>query len=752
LLDRSRAHAVPMLDACAGPSVPGMRSRLRRRSKGGPYDGNAAGNEVAPLLSLDAAAADQDNADNFLVQLQERDPFPEHRWRCLFNTVRAEQTLTHWAKLDVSIISAVDLIDPADTYFVDSSANSSVMVFSDDVFVYQTLAECGQNPQWNHAGFLNIIAPGSMVRIHVRHIRGNSDIGIGFVEFCAGDLPFDQDIEGWFELRFEERLHLTSKVRYEQHCRRRDDVGANSSAGDELETKVLTRVTPRELQSGPASERSSPVSYLAKKARKHSALCGVQMCRPPALEKDSGDKQYRRNAGEIFIRLRLTNVGDRLDGVFALALITPKPQHYGAFRPPGEAVLEDAQGIWDEAMDVKIAVFDDVIISVANYIIFILQWRRKLLSALVLFLFFLSVSNEFLQGPILLLVVTIIMVVNSNELLRLEMTCSGENAPLTEAGFKLVAKIGNVSTMMKFLRRTIEVRLSATIFQESGQLKLLSERCFRDGKPRISYEELKKMLRGASWIKKRKALTVGSLVMVKERYPATVKALYTDFIEVRYDRNKHSLINRHGRERDVSDTVDWEDVVARPDLAWTGRAASLVPDAIQEQVGTFRYKLDRFKHDGIPALMYISDIVTWKEKKIRLARIITATCAFGSVLLFVFHEWYRMCGTSTISPSRLQLWLRDKLQIRCGEKPGRAQWDSYELGDYVLHELVAFVVDHGLSTLFLLFGSTILLWQAGWLVPIRAVLRILVRLVTWKRDAPKMWAFFRTSVVDDEAV
>merc|ERR1712196_266993 len=109
------------------------------------------------------------------------------------------------------------------------------------------------------------------------------------------------------------------------------------------------------------------------------------------------------------------------------------------------------------------------------------------------------------------------MCVTSNEQLRFEMTQSGENAPLDEQGFRRVAAMRNPSTMLKFLKRTIEIRLNATTAQESGQLKLMSERCFRDGVPLLTYEELKRKLGQADWIKRGKQYQVGSLVMVDGR-------------------------------------------------------------------------------------------------------------------------------------------------------------------------------------------------------------------------------------------
>lgn len=49
-----------------------------------------------------------------------------------------------------------------------------------------------------------------MGQLPVDHIE-TKDVDIGFFDICVGDIPYHQDIEGWFELRFQESLLLGRK-------------------------------------------------------------------------------------------------------------------------------------------------------------------------------------------------------------------------------------------------------------------------------------------------------------------------------------------------------------------------------------------------------------------------------------------------------------------------------------------------------------------------------------------------------------
>lgn len=73
-----------------------------------------------------------------------------------------------------------------------------VKVFLDDTFKYST--KCinnDRNPKWqDQRRLVDIVADRSIMRLHVYDSDSNDNSTlidpIGFVEFCIGDIPFDQ--------------------------------------------------------------------------------------------------------------------------------------------------------------------------------------------------------------------------------------------------------------------------------------------------------------------------------------------------------------------------------------------------------------------------------------------------------------------------------------------------------------------------------------------------------------------------------
>lgn len=263
---------------------------------------------------------------------------------------------------------------------------------------------------------------------------------------------------------------------------------------------------------------------------------------------------------------------------------------------------------------------------------------------------------------------------------------------------------------------------------------MVAERCFMDGLPRLGYEELKSMLKSASWIKMGRDLAVGSLVMVDERHKAIVCDLKKDKVTVEYENNSH-------KKKPKRETVARECVVARPQMLKIPPGTPLsqvVPDVVDGNVRRLRFYMDKARFHLVPHVNRVRAVLTWEQSG--LTRAINLVCLFSALTLFVFHEWYRMCSEDAMKRSVLQRWLHRNLNVNCGS---HRQWLAYMRAGGFFHALLIFVLDHGLTTVFLIVGCIILVMGAGWLVPFKAVVRIVFRLATMKRRAPENWAFFR---------
>jgi hypothetical protein len=255
----------------------------------------------------------------------------------------------------------------------------------------------------------------------------------------------------------------------------------------------------------------------------------------------------------------------------------------------------------------------------------------------------------------------------------------------------------------------------------------------------VPYETLKQKLKTAPWIKGgAKKIDADSYVMVDERRPATVKYVRgVDDVVVVYDKRVGGP-SRDGRasREPKEETVKLENVNPRPKFMPIPTA--LVPEFVQFQAQRARQIIDQQQMRVVPAVSLLNDVLTWK--KIRTARIIAYGSGTLALLLFIIFEWYRMCGDTTIKKSLIQLWLRDRLEIRCGS---HLDWENWEHYGAVIHFTIAFILDHGMNTFLLLAGAGIFLSQARWLTPVSAIFRIIKRSLIGKRKAPQMWPFFR---------
>lgn len=371
------------------------------------------------------------------------------------------------------------------------------------------------------------------------------------------------------------------------------------------------------------------------------------------------------------------------------------------------------------------------------------------MSLTMFVLFMLLCANEWLHVPIIVFWIAIFMLVNLSKTFRFEMTCSGENAEFTEEGFRHVAAMMEVDQMRTFLARTIEIKLGASLSKERGQLQLLAERCFVDGMARVTYEELLCQLRSAPWLNFEKKIGAGSLVVVQGRWRATVQELASngDEVIIIYDVVVRSTKDQSREpQSQETQTVKLEDVKARTKLppVYSG----LVPDVVQRQAQKVRMWTDMIRIRLVPAIKRVTDIVTWKSRAV--ATTITVASCVGSVVLFLFHEWYRLCGETGIKRAEIQIWIREQLPTRgnstvpqlCGDPEG---WDIWQHQFSYVSGFVVFIMDHGLSTVFLVGGCGCLLIEARWMLPIFAVVRICKRRLRMKRMAPKSWAFFHKS-------
>merc|ERR1719424_6793 len=141
---------------------------------------------------------------------------------------------------------------------------------------------------------------------------------LGFVEVCVGDMPFDEEICCWLELRFPNNLQGTNTTRYEQHCKRRDEDVHREMAEKMPEGPGNGTVDVMALEQVSAKIHNGG-SVLHRGARAIRKLKSKVTGHGEGNLSTSFEDQF--NAGELLVRMRLVRVGkDKYDDLFAHAI------------------------------------------------------------------------------------------------------------------------------------------------------------------------------------------------------------------------------------------------------------------------------------------------------------------------------------------------------------------------------------------------------------------------------------------------
>jgi len=697
---------------------------IRRKSLGG--RGFGGGTEAdsspdsRPLLSMTPGrGTDKAGKSTMFDELLARDDFSKNRWRCIWNTKRAVHTLTHWAKLDITIDEATDLAPPDSSAmkFGETTGNYGVQVLLDGVFVFDTSRSVrSKNPVWREEGHINVHANNSFIRLHVYHDGGAGvdPCDIGFVEFNVQDLPIDKVIEGVFELRFAENLVNNSSSRYAQHCKRRDEndqtVGDTRSDGDENDHTVIEHTS---------SKPRIPVS-----GRNMFTCCA----KPEGPEEVPSKATHYLNAGSIRLRLQLKLVGSWWDMVYGLALNGNQAIEFGS------NLVANAQSILatqDQAYAVKLALWDDCLLCLKNYATFIIRWRNFPLSALIYSMILFAMIVPWMQFPVLFMLIALCMQVNASTTERTRMSLSGDNAPLTQEGFELVASIRSTKNMTAFLTRVVEHSLGSTVSNQPN-FSLLATRCFRDGATVMKLEALKEELKKSDWIKQGKPLEKGSPILVDEHFRGIIEGLHPgDLVAVKYENGM------------LPNKVDRSQVMLRPSMPipdW------LIPEAIDHKIRRVRVHLNMCTYKIMPLLVEVRAVVTWEDKYRKVSRGVTWGLVAMAIFFALVRQYWRICGMGThISP--FQAWLKHTLQFPCGNPE---HWKFLLTGDgRILGFFIGLILQRGFVIIIGVLVAVKLMDQAEFLVPAKSLARICKRLLCNKRTAPKKWAFFEETLVGE---
>lgn len=686
-----------------------------------------------------------------LEKIDTLDDFSQNRFRCITNPQQARYTLTPYSILELEIKSGRDLLEREFSLLRahDITADAFVEVWLDDHKLDDSVTPTAygkDNPVWDHPCKVEVHAPQSMLRLQVvDEVRGGTKADIGFVELAIGDIPFDTDIEGWFELRFQENMVRTSKDRYRKHCQHREEAITDQATKDVAEVKKMTeemalktagqsvqlakeeKLNPREKFATQKEHAVSPFSAFMQSTADTALELGLE--RIGQAFKGGATTKTRRNAGELCVRIKLRRVVSWSDAVFAHALPPEPPiESKGGFE---ETVVPDAvdfQLCCEEIVDLKAKLLDDAVFCVMYWLKYLTIWRSSILSFVHLVGFLTICWFNFTLWAILPLLAVVDLVVNYFASARLPMTRGGYNSPFTDAGFSWTAAWRNTAEMQKFLSRFVQFDMKCTA--DDPSLREFAALCFRDGVPTLNIEDLRVLLKSKEFVrpneKQQKPLAAGETVWV-EMVDGTERAQV-----VQTGPGQHTVTVQFEHFDDTGTAHDQrfhemeKEKVSRR-YADIGVPHLVIQTAFGRIIRQIFPPMMAVKEKLQPPVRALTDLLIWKN--FRKTLVLLLALLFASVLFLTPAVLFLMGKIDDHPDFELLSAPTQKHKV-----PEAGQMD------HVLKVMVLFI--RHIDNVAIMFAAVIVwLTQSWWFYALGSVGRILASLGN-TRPAPKSWAFF----------
>jgi len=595
--------------------------------------------EKAPPVLVEASQQVESKSGNkdtqqIMNKIFNGEDFATYRSRCLEKPDRAYYTLGPYARLTVEMLEARRLIPCStssfDTYFGDQP-DAFIKVLVDDTMKYQTKTiSNSKNPKWEDKQVFDIVANRSMIRLHVYDSDGDEKSHkvdpLGFVEFSTGDIPYGEEIDGWFELRFPANLQGTNLDRFAEHSEKREEEWAKANGitsstkppqdGD-LEEGGGAAEPEEEKDASRKVHHKLPTSFVSramKRAKTGMAKAAAAVTGSEHVDTSSDDVQF--NAGEIRVRLKLEKLNpESNDELFAHAL-TPSYFTYASFVQEEALPKLDVQELVDDVMDIKIKLLDDMIFSFYTFILYILSWRSYVLSGTLLLAFCSAVKSASLVYGVLHVWLACVLLYLSNPSWRNEISTGGLNAPLTQEGYVMVAAWDKTDEMFTFLMRIIQARLG-TVISMQDLVHFAGTLVNGVGQePDIAYDEVLKVIHDVWFIDLpdvKELLDEGTLVRVHERRRGVVKEL--------------GKSNQNTPEEEITvkfDEEDWDNPgaategvhprrVVFPRLDIPSIPTPIVPKAVKAILALCMYHVQDVKDKIMPIASQVRAFFTWQK-------------------------------------------------------------------------------------------------------------------------------------------
>lgn len=584
------------------------------------------------------AISGNERAQQIIDQIANGEDFELNRWRCLETPDRAYYTLGPFAHLELQLVEARRLIPSVsgvlEHHFGDEP-DAFVRVYVDDCLQYSTkIINNSRRPKWSDTQTFDIVADSSFIRVHVYDSDSNSctnDVDpLGFVEFCIQDIPFDKEIEGWFELRFPQNLQGTNLERYAAHSESREESLRFDALQHIKEARTLEHLDQVDEENQKIDKTLKvkgvvPASLAQRVMRRvNKGVWGLaSVITHQALAREDDTVQY--NAGEIRLKMKLVRVVPAGMDAFARAL-QPSYFTYATFVQEEYLPQLDLQEMVDDVLDIKIQLLDDLIFAVWAFTSYIVAWKSFALSGLLLSVVIANCYNELLAWGIFHLWLGIVLVLLSKKRWRDRLSTNGLNAPLNQEGLEMVAAWNETSEMHCFLMRLVEARNG----QITGMQELIhwaGTVCVGRGELEITFDELLLAMHELWFIDMPDKPVVKKTSLV---YVARRKGTVTEV----NGRQVHVVFDECESEEPEGD-FDMEEV--QPRIQAPAIPRMFVPKSVLGIVATLQYQVFGFHRQLVPFTQWLQEFFMWKKPKTMAVALIFL---FGRASLAFYGLWY----------------------------------------------------------------------------------------------------------------
>jgi len=359
----------------------------------------------------------------------------------------------------------------------------------------------------------------------------------------------------------------------------------------------------------------------------------------------------KETCGCIYLELRLDTVsGDPTDEFYAWCM---DPPNFKEFPRTGYFKQLNAQAISDTAMDLKIALLDQVARPFMAGVTHLFMWREKVLSmAMMLLAVWISLRPAFIPAAIAALPGAILLLL-SNEERRRRMAVDPNTVALNEMGYALVAELCDTGAMRDFLERVV-VAMNGTVLQRD-LLRAFAAFCWDGGRPVTTLANLKQQLQSAAVELKEHpfvafslgALENGTLVVAGGRSGEVISCVR------RPDRSRGGKYKvQFGPE--ATAVLDGESLEIRPDFRWISNPVvlALIPDELETALMDLLPPLECAQMHVRFVVGLVSDLLTWKRNDASLA---TAALCFAIAGLLALPAYYGLPTWLSVTLSYAQV-------------------------------------------------------------------------------------------------